>query len=389
MISFEFSKPTYKNCNMKLKGFCLFLICLSFSYLVKAQSYYPSIDGQDELDVKIIRVDKNLANTIIRFKYINSSPKEHYILLNPPNNGDAYFIQSNGIRFNLLKTEGIANKDEVTIAYPNKSVMFSAYFEPLPSSITKFDLIEGANGTWHFYGIDLSKQNNFSGKSKTVANERKKAEPISRNKRETTTPDLSVPYLMYVISPADFTDVNGTNLITLPVGTPLEVLNEENDYYKVRNNGYIGYVNRYLLGDTKKQPDRYLTPDQLVNSSTQTRTEEVKVLYPSLHPTDDEEEQKLDKWLNESKEHLIKRNGPPAKISTDGKGGEIYTYEATYTTTIAEGSSYTIHNDGKYVLPQYKDVTFDTPATRRQVTHSNMFFIDKDGIIYYWLIKDR
>lgn len=373
---------------MKIKGFCLFLICLSLSYLIKAQTYYPSIDGQAELDVKIIRVDKNLTNTIIRFKYINSSPKEHYILLNPPNNGDAYFIQSNGIRFNLLKTEGIANKDEVTIAYPNKPVMFSAYFEPLPSSITKFDLIEGANGTWHFYGIDLLRQNNFSDKSKTVANERKKAEPISRNKRETTTPDLSVPYLIYVISPADFTDVNGTNLITLPVGTPLEVLNEENDYYKVRNNSHIGYVNRYLLGKTKNTPDRYLTPDQLVNSSTQTRTEEVKVLYPSLHPNN-EEEKTMDGWLNSSKANLLRTNGTPTTISSDGKEGEIYSYEISYTKTIGGGSSYIIHNDGKYVLPQYKDVTFDTPAARRQVTHSNMFFIDKDGIIYYWLIKDR
>lgn len=373
---------------MKFKVLCLVLICLSFSYLIKAQTFFPSIDGQAELDVKIIRVDKNLSNTIIRFKYINSSQKEHYILLNPPNSSDAYFIQSNGMRFKLLKTEGIANKDQVTIAYPNKPVMFSAFFEPLPSSIVKFDLIEGINGTWHFYGINLFEDSNSPIKSKIDIHYSTQTDPFTRNKRNTTTPDLALPYIISVIVSADFTDINGKNLITLPVGTKLEVLNEENDYYKVRNNGYIGYVNRFFLGAGSK-PDRYITPEELTKNTSQTRKEEVKKLYPSLNPTDDEEEQKLDRWLNESKEHLIKRNGPPAKISTDGKGGEIYTYEVTYTTTIAEGSSYTIHNDGKYVLPQYKDVTFDTPAARRQVTHSNMFFIDKDGIIYYWLIKDR
>ena len=372
---------------MKNKSIILFA-CLLLPLLSNAQTFNPTIQRQDENNLRILKIEKNTSNTVIQFEYARKESNGIYILLSPPNSNNAYYILANGIKFNLLKTGGIANTDGITTAFYDIPVKFTATFEPLPKSITKFDLIEGETGTWNFYGIDLSKQNNSSDKSKTVANERKKAEPISRNKRETTTPDLSVPYLMYVISPADFTDVNGTNLITLPIGTPLEVLNEENDYYKVRNNGYIGYVNRYLLGDTKKQPDRYLTPDQLVNSSTQTRTEGVKVLYPSLHPNN-EEEKTMDGWLNSSKANLLRTNGTPTTISSDGKGGEIYSYEMSYTKTIGGGSSYTIHNDGKYVLPQYKDVTFDTPAARRQVTHSNMFFIDKDGIIYYWLIKDR
>lgn len=258
---------------------------------------YPSIERQNDNEVKILSVLKNTLNTVIQFEYTREESEGIYILLSPPNSDNAYYIQANGSKFKLLKTEGIANKDGITKALYDRPVKFTATFEPLPKSITKFDLIEGKTGSWHFYGIDLSKQNKFSDKSKTVANERKKAEPISRNKRETTTPDLSVPYLMYVISPADFTDVNGTNLITLPVGTPLEVLNEENDYYKVRNNGYIGYVNRFLLGDTKKQPDRYVTPEQLTNSATKTQIEEVKVLYPSQNPKN-EEEKTMDGWLN-------------------------------------------------------------------------------------------
>ncbi|SDD23331.1 hypothetical protein [Williamwhitmania taraxaci] len=142
------------------KMILFFVICFSISQFINAQTYYPNINSQSEKNLKIKKVERSSSSTIIEFEYFRTESKGIYIYLNPPNSDGAYYIQANGIKFLLLSTEGIANKDAITIAYPNKQITFSAIFEPLPKSITKFDLIEGATGTWNFYGIDNSNSDN-------------------------------------------------------------------------------------------------------------------------------------------------------------------------------------------------------------------------------------
>jgi hypothetical protein len=147
-----------------------FVICFSISQLINAQTYYPNINSQSERNLKINKIERNSSNTLIEFEYFRTESKGIYIYLNPPNSDGAYYIQANGIKFLLLNTEGIANKDGITIAYPNKKLTFSAVFEPLPKSITKFDLIEGSTGTWNFHGIDINNSDNFVAKEKVATN---------------------------------------------------------------------------------------------------------------------------------------------------------------------------------------------------------------------------
>jgi hypothetical protein len=142
------------------KMIVFFVICFSMSQFINAQTYYPNINSQSEKNLKIRKVERNSSSTIIEFEYFRTESKGIYIYLNPPNSDGAYYIQASGIKFLLLGTEGIANKDAITIAYPNKKVTFSAIFEALPKSITKFDLIEGASGLWNFYGIDIGNSEN-------------------------------------------------------------------------------------------------------------------------------------------------------------------------------------------------------------------------------------
>lgn len=152
------------------KMIIFFVICFLMLQFINAQTYYPNINSQREKNLKIRKVERNSSNTIIEFEYFSTKSWGVYIYLNPPNSDGAYYIQANGIKFLLLNTEGIANKDGVTIAYPNKKLTFSAVFESLPKSITKFDLIEGSTRTWNFYGIDINNSDNFVAKKKEVTN---------------------------------------------------------------------------------------------------------------------------------------------------------------------------------------------------------------------------
>lgn len=155
-----------------------FVIYFSMSQFINAQTYYPNINSQSEKNLKIKKVERNSSSTIIEFEYTRTESEGIYIYLSPPNSDGAYYIQANGIKFLLLSTEGIANKDAVTIAYPNKHVVFSAIFEPLPKSITKFDLIEGISGTWNFYGVDISNSNNSNTKPEKIISSSKTSDTL-------------------------------------------------------------------------------------------------------------------------------------------------------------------------------------------------------------------
>jgi len=213
-----------------------FLICLSFSQLVNAQSYFPNMSSQSEKNLKIIKVERNPSNTIVQFEYISDETTGRYVLLSSPNTSGAYYIQSNGIKFNLMSTEGIANKDGITAAYPNRPIRFSAIFEPLPSSIRKFDLIEGASGTWHFYGVELLSKSN--------------ATDINTDNSSITSPANSSASYYLVLTAKGFlrnkADVFADVIYEIPEGSQVGVYSKENSYFKVNFNGYTGYLSELI-----------------------------------------------------------------------------------------------------------------------------------------------
>jgi len=119
---------------------------------------YPDIDKKIDNDIYIKAVTTTELYTEITFEYLNSKSNGLYILLYPPGSTDAYYIKSNGQSYKLLSTQNIGNYDRVTLAMTGKVVEFSARFEKLPSNTTQFDLIEGAGGTWNFYGVKLKSE---------------------------------------------------------------------------------------------------------------------------------------------------------------------------------------------------------------------------------------
>ena len=442
---------------MKNKLITLFA-CFLLPFSSNAQIFYPKIERQDEKNVRILKVEKNTSNTIIRFEYTSDEQKDRPILLNPTNSDGAYFIQANGVKFSLLSTEGIANEDWKTIAHYNKPIKFSATFEPLPKSITKFDLIEGTTGSWHFYGIELINESKPSGaynQSKTISD--------VKNNSKVSTLVFKEPEIYSLQNEGaairEFPNTESRALLVLSQGTEVMVSSISNHFCKVNSNGTVGYIDEFLLtkgsytskilptstsinltissyvalnrdsyildspelfgnvifspkkgekiGLIERLNDKYYKVSyngeigyinvvflagpnpislDLGNDNSISSGQASKRLYPSQNPTN-EEEKILDSWLNGKKEALIKANGPPDAVSSDGKGGEIYSYGITQRTVLSPGISTSYHSDNPYVFE--KDVTFYDPAITKITTRSRMFFINEDGIIYYWLIKSK
>ena len=123
---------------------------------------YPDYEKKADRDVHIKSVNTTDYYTQINFLYRNTKDDGHFIFLNPPRHKDAYYIRANGKIYKLLSTQSIANSDRTSLASPNEVVEFSARFERLPSYTTQFDLIEGASGSWSFYGVKLQKDETSS-----------------------------------------------------------------------------------------------------------------------------------------------------------------------------------------------------------------------------------
>jgi hypothetical protein len=124
----------------------------------RAQSIqYPKVEKKTAVNILITEVKTTASKTKISFVYYNGTEdRRQYFFLHAPGSVDAMYIKANGIKYKLLSTEDIASKDGITSAGPKESYHFSAYFEKLPFTTKMFDLIEGKNGGWDFYGISLT-----------------------------------------------------------------------------------------------------------------------------------------------------------------------------------------------------------------------------------------
>ena len=79
----------------------------------------------------------------------------------------------------------------------------------------------------------------------------------------------------------------------------------------------------------------------------------------------------MDSWLNHHKSKLIMEWGPPNRITTDGKGGEIYIYEKSRTRA--------------HTMTNFLGVELDNPITTINTNVSyRQLFIDGNGRIYHW-----
>ena len=77
-------------------------------------------------------------------------------------------------------------------------------------------------------------------------------------------------------------------------------------------------------------------------------------------------------WVGHHKSKLIQEWGPPNNISTDGKGGEVYTY---------------YYNRNKNSTTTYNQYTKSYNTSNNSYTAERHFYINKDGKIYSWRWK--
>ena len=123
---------------------------------------YPKVVKQTAANVLITEIKTTASKTKISFVYYNATEdRRQYFYLHAPGDLDVLYIKANGKIYKLLSTEDIANRDGVTYADPKETYSFSAYFEKLPPNVKSIDLIEGAGGSWNFYGISLTQSVDF------------------------------------------------------------------------------------------------------------------------------------------------------------------------------------------------------------------------------------
>lgn len=144
----------------------IFTGLLLFIKPVFSQTYNnPPVETKTDKNVFIKSVVTNSYNTTINFQFTNAKSSATTCWLNDPGQDDAFYIYADGEYYTLISTSGIGNEDNKTSVGPNKTIEFSAKFKKIPSDITSFDLIEGDNGSWNFYGVRL--ENKQASTSKT------------------------------------------------------------------------------------------------------------------------------------------------------------------------------------------------------------------------------
>lgn len=82
-------------------------------------------------------------------------------------------------------------------------------------------------------------------------------------------------------------------------------------------------------------------------------------------------------WVGSHKSEMILSWGPPTRIASDGKCGEILIYE--YYRDLGQ-------QEGKMYVDDYGNVRYTDPK-QRGYTATRMFYVNKKGIIYYWRWK--
>ena len=136
--------------------FMIFTACVLESV---AQSYskidYPYV-GSSSVDYVYIK-SLEFTDNYTRVDFITCY-KGNYVFLEKPGQRNAMYIRIGNKKYKLQSTYGIASADRVTICQPGQLLEFTAFFDPIPEKERdNFDLIEGIDGGWNFYGVSISK----------------------------------------------------------------------------------------------------------------------------------------------------------------------------------------------------------------------------------------
>ena len=108
---------------------------------------YPSINTDGEtLAVTDVKVNAN--ETILSLSSTNNLSGGWVNI-----NKDAY-ISANGIKYKLIRTEGITYAPEHTY-FRGETKNFKLYFQPIPQETRTIDFIESPSSAWKIYGIQL------------------------------------------------------------------------------------------------------------------------------------------------------------------------------------------------------------------------------------------
>lgn len=81
----------------------------------------------------------------------------------------------------------------------------------------------------------------------------------------------------------------------------------------------------------------------------------------------------MDSWMGHHESELIQQWGAPSRTTSDGKCGKVHVYERFWN----------YHSPGYSYLDCRGHVRY-VGLPCRSYSDSKMFYIDPDGIIYYW-----
>lgn len=95
----------------------------------------------------------------------------------------------------------------------------------------------------------------------------------------------------------------------------------------------------------------------------------------------------MNSWKGSHVSRLMRSWGPPQQITPDGAGGRIYVWTRDVNIPLANAKSKTKGTiDYNPYLDQYtvKSKTTHTAPVIIQGQKARMFWVNKDGIVYYW-----
>ncbi|WP_207533334.1 hypothetical protein [Desertivirga arenae] len=140
---------------MRILSILTFAFSLLFSSTF-AQTYEkPFVGTVGDQNCFISKVDLSKEQTVITFSHLNNNG---WIALNP----DIHINTPDGKKYRFLKAEGIPiAPEQYNFSENEKEHTFKVYFNAIPKSVKKFDVIEVESGSrfdFNFYGVDLAKK---------------------------------------------------------------------------------------------------------------------------------------------------------------------------------------------------------------------------------------
>jgi len=253
----------------------IIIFFLSFNLCNSQTINYPTVEKSDIPYLSIVKIELTTSKTTIFYKYI--SP-DHLVYGGWVCIGKDVYIRDSYSKkvYKLIRANIIPICPEKhSFKYRGQVLEFSLEFEPLPSSVTKIDIIEDAkNKAFNFYGVNLKvikkKSDYIQSYTLRLKNQAKM--------RKTDNPLSEVLY-------------------TLSKGQNIKVLSLNTGYYKVKYNGTIGYVNEMYFEYTDFPINKSSSSNFKKNITTK-NCDDIKIISPSR-------KQSLNKYLSGIKTVIV------------------------------------------------------------------------------------